>query len=309
MTRLGWFKFYPGDWNGDIELASCSLAAQGLFSRLLNVLHRADPYGFLLTNGKKPAPETISRVLGVEKEEYETCLAELIKKGVLKQNETGIYNARMVHDQQKREDAKRRGAMGGNPVLVNLEDNLELNPEDNHQVKAELKLEIEKEKETGYGLTSFEEFWKTYPRKVEKQKAYRVWKTRMREGVDPQTLIRTAANYAEAMKAKGTAQHFLKHPATFLGPDKPYEEWAQFKCENEGGYLVDKSPEDLSRCGCPSCLSDLEKLPAALAAAEAKGAEREQRMDTYLQAYTEWEASGFQGEGPELPGKCKGDEG
>jgi hypothetical protein len=68
-------------------------------------------------------------------------------------------------------------------------------------------------------------FWNAYPRKREKRGAFRVWKARLREQVKPAALIAAAKNYAAAMKGKDAK--FIKLPTTFLGPDRPYEEWVE----------------------------------------------------------------------------------
>ena len=71
----------------------------------------------------------------------------------------------------------------------------------------------------------FEEFWAHYPRKIEKKRAFRVWKTRLREGVPPEVLIQACKHYAEYCARQGSEQRYIKHPSTFLGPDRPYEEF------------------------------------------------------------------------------------
>jgi hypothetical protein len=71
----------------------------------------------------------------------------------------------------------------------------------------------------------FEEFWDHYPRKVEKKRAFRAWKARLREGVKPETLIQACKNYAVYCTRQGIEQRYIKHASTFLGPDKPYEEY------------------------------------------------------------------------------------
>ena len=68
----------------------------------------------------------------------------------------------------------------------------------------------------------FEQFWSLYPRKVDKRKAWRNWKTRVKE-TDPGDIIAAANHYSHA--CVGKEQQFIKHASTFLGPDKPYEEW------------------------------------------------------------------------------------
>lgn len=90
-----------------------------------------------------------------------------------------------------------------------------------------------KEKETCVYDTHFEKFWAVYPRKVEKQRAYRCWKIRIREGLSEgltteglvRDLVNAAANYANECQRHGTQQRYIKHASTFLGPDKPYLDW------------------------------------------------------------------------------------
>lgn len=69
----------------------------------------------------------------------------------------------------------------------------------------------------------FERFWSSYPRKTEKRKALKAWRARTREGTDADVLIRAAGVYGGAMVT--TEPRFIKHPATFLGPERPFEEW------------------------------------------------------------------------------------
>jgi hypothetical protein len=79
----------------------------------------------------------------------------------------------------------------------------------------------------------FEKFWAEYPRKVEKQRAYRCWKTRIREGLSEgltmeglvRDLVNAAKNYAADCRKRRTEERYIKHASTFLGPDRPYLDW------------------------------------------------------------------------------------
>lgn len=73
----------------------------------------------------------------------------------------------------------------------------------------------------------FEEFWWEYPRKTEKRSAFKAWKARLKGGVDPAKLITAARNYGAGCRAAGTEEQFIKHAKTFLGPNRPYEEYIQ----------------------------------------------------------------------------------
>ena len=127
--RDPWIKFYPDDWVADLELGSCSLAAQGLLMRLMSVMRRSEPPGYLLCNGSTPRPNDIARVLGVAPNSYRAGLQELLDKGVLREDETGVYNRRLRDDLRKREEARAYGKRGGNPCIVNPTLNPTLNPE------------------------------------------------------------------------------------------------------------------------------------------------------------------------------------
>ncbi|HWR07776.1 hypothetical protein [Sporomusa sp.] len=69
----------------------------------------------------------------------------------------------------------------------------------------------------------FEDFWRHYPKRREKRKAWRCWKLCLKAKVAPTDLILAAEKYA--IQCKGKSQEFIKLPATFLGPDKPYEDY------------------------------------------------------------------------------------
>jgi len=111
----------------------------------------------------------------------------------------------------------------------------------NSEIEKELELELEKELDLElepqnhaakddamndcsckYSL-DFLEFWQQYPRKKEKLKGWRAWKTRLREKCSPEKMIAAARNYA--VECKGLDERYIKLGATFIGPDKPFEEY------------------------------------------------------------------------------------
>jgi hypothetical protein len=106
---LPWLQFYPADWESD-SVAGCTLAAQGLWLRMICVMHTSRSYGCLETEGKPTPDEVIFRRCGcVSVEEYRALLTELFSAGVPARREDGvIYSRRMVRDQQERESAAER---------------------------------------------------------------------------------------------------------------------------------------------------------------------------------------------------------
>lgn len=102
MTGLPSFQFYPGDYLRD-GIASCSLAAQGLWLRLMIVAHDSDNYGVLECNGVPIPNEVLARRCMTTVEVFEELLQELESAGVPSRAENGaIVSRRMVRDGLKR---------------------------------------------------------------------------------------------------------------------------------------------------------------------------------------------------------------
>lgn len=80
----------------------------------------------------------------------------------------------------------------------------------------------------------FEAFWSKYPRKLEKKAAFKVWKTRLREKTDPEDMIQAVTHYADQCQQLGTEQRYIKHASTFIGPNKPFEEYIKGPPEPAG---------------------------------------------------------------------------
>lgn len=83
--------------------------------------------------------------------------------------------------------------------------------------------ERKKEKKT-YGVC-FEDFWKNYPRRVEKAKAYKAYNTRLKDGYSDEEMLTACIAYAKECEKLRTEERFIKHPATFLGPSTPFTDY------------------------------------------------------------------------------------
>ena len=71
----------------------------------------------------------------------------------------------------------------------------------------------------------FETFWGFYPRRIEKRKAYDVWKKRLAEKVDTDDMIIAAKHYALVCEQEGREASKIKHASTFLGPARSFEDY------------------------------------------------------------------------------------
>jgi predicted phage replisome organizer len=73
--------------------------------------------------------------------------------------------------------------------------------------------EIEKEKEKDIYSNEFEQFWSIYPRKVDKKKALKSFKSCLKN-YSLDTVLKGTKKYA--LQVKHTEKQYIKHPATFL---------------------------------------------------------------------------------------------
>jgi hypothetical protein len=130
--KLPWMPFFVGDWLRDSAVGSCSLAAQGLWVRMLCLMWEAPTRGYLQHgNGEPFTTAQLARVAGITTKKCVNLLRELESAGVFSRStdhdqnreQNGVQNGiafsrRMVRDECKRtlcSEAGRRG--GGNPTF------------------------------------------------------------------------------------------------------------------------------------------------------------------------------------------------
>ncbi len=115
-----WSKFYWSDWENDPALRVCSLAAQGLWMRLLCIAARSTPTGFIVVAGRPCSSTDLSLLTGVAEREVERLLDELSQNGVFSRDVKGrIFCRRMVRDTHLRARLRKNGAKGGQSSYLN----------------------------------------------------------------------------------------------------------------------------------------------------------------------------------------------
>ena len=119
------FQFYPTSWLADTQLNSCSLAAQGLWMRIMCHFHQSERYGHspagwlsdsheLDELGTRMRWQAVSRAVGVSKAQLLKYTEELLTSGVISINEDGaVYSRRMERDEEIRRVRAEAGSKGG----------------------------------------------------------------------------------------------------------------------------------------------------------------------------------------------------
>lgn len=84
--------------------------------------------------------------------------------------------------------------------------------------------EQEQEKENYY-TPSFESFWKMYPRKIGKKKAFEAWRKADCENGILQEVLKGAEAYADHCSSEKTEMKFIAHPTTWINQERWTDEY------------------------------------------------------------------------------------
>ena len=105
---------------------------------------------------------------------------------------------------------------------------------------------VKAKKPSGY-TDDFENFWRTYPRRIEKKSAFKAWKTALKSGATADEITAGAARYAKYRA--GEPERFTKHPSTWLNQGCWEDEYSTAGIGygyngGNGTGLVARTPED-----------------------------------------------------------------
>lgn len=146
MNKLRWGKFYWSDWSDDPALALCSLAAQGLWMRLLCIGAQGTPYGHMNIKGQPATVEQIAKLVRAKPSFVARLIDELERKGVVSRDASGsLVSSRQESDGKLagiRSKAGKAGAKSrygrdfaitNNPVCHELEEEEEIEAKPPHK--------------------------------------------------------------------------------------------------------------------------------------------------------------------------------
>jgi hypothetical protein len=213
------FQFYPGDWQRDAALRSCSIGARGLWIEMICIMHQAEPYGRLVVNGRAIDPATLGRMVGAKAGEIVRWQAELEQAGVYDREGDMIVSRRMVRDETVRRLRAEGGKLGGNPALMdNHKDTDKVGDKVNHQPNLTPTPSSSSSSSRSKSLSAdadpaFARFWLAYPRKTQKQKALQSFAK-----LKPDELL--LATILDALDGHKRSEQWqrgvIPHPATWL---------------------------------------------------------------------------------------------
>lgn len=108
MSDRPWSKFFWSDWESDEGLRQCSLAAQGLWMRMLCICAKGEPRGYLTIRGVPLDVDGVSTSVGRPKTEVAPLMAELEHWGVFSRDrKRRIYSRRMIRDEKRSKEGAK----------------------------------------------------------------------------------------------------------------------------------------------------------------------------------------------------------
>lgn len=179
LRNQPYFPLYVQDYLTDEKLNNCSAATQGIYIKILCVLHKQDEYGCILfkQNPKQKLSKVeyfaykLSKQLTFELNEIREALEELLEENVLSVDDEKLYQRRMVKDNKISEARSKAGKSGGgNPILSKdlFKQNHKQNPENENEFENEFEVFRKMYPGTKKGLST--EF-------VNFKKKHKDWKT------------------------------------------------------------------------------------------------------------------------------------
>lgn len=147
-----YLPLYVQDYLTDEKLNRCSAATQGVFIKIMCVLHKNETYGTILLkqkdkqNGSKISDfaSYMVRQLPFSKDEIEGAMAELVDEGVLVISGDTMYQKRMVKDYLLSEKRAESGSKGGKKTTEKPKDFAQAKTQANSENESDNEIEVSK---------------------------------------------------------------------------------------------------------------------------------------------------------------------
>lgn len=155
LRNQPYFPLYVQDYLTDEKLNSCSAATQGVYIKILCILHKSDHYGKLLFKQKDKQKSTnienfalkLCKLLPFDYDTILSALVELVEESVIKIDDNELIQNRMYKDGQISIKRSEAGKKGGNPKLYKQNSNQ--NTEYENEIESDIESVIELKSKKG----------------------------------------------------------------------------------------------------------------------------------------------------------------
>ena len=155
LRNQPYIPLYVQDFLTDEKLLECSAAANGVFIRIMCMMHKSEPYGTILLKQKDKQNDKqilnfankIAKFLPYDIKTIESALEELVLEKVLQIDSDFLIQKRMVKDGNISDKRALSGSKGGNKTLGKDKIFAQANSQANSENENENEIEDESEKE------------------------------------------------------------------------------------------------------------------------------------------------------------------
>lgn len=207
-----YMPLYVQDYLTDEKLNMCSLPTQGVYIKLICIMHKSNPYGVILLKQKDKQKENIcldfaykiARLLPIDINDLYEAVKELVNEEVLIIENDKLIQRRMVRDNELSIKRANAGSKGGKKTQKFAKAKSKANTEDEYEYKDINSINI-----------VFDEFWNLYAKKVGNKKACeKKWKKLSNK--TRQKIMDTLPAFKRNIKDK----QYLPYPQTYLNQER-----------------------------------------------------------------------------------------
>ncbi|WP_050613301.1 phage replisome organizer N-terminal domain-containing protein [Bacillus testis] len=165
-------------------------------------------------------------------------LIDILTNGAIYMNDIELFIGKTSTEGDRKKEARLKIEKEKLQISGQTADKCPTNVHQSLELEKEIEKEINNNSASAYS-NEFEQFWSIYPRKVDKKKAYKSFKTAIKNH-SLETILSGTEKYAAQSKNKD--KQFIKHPATFLNNDSfidGYEEGGNQVEENQHRRYAD----------------------------------------------------------------------
>lgn len=226
-----YLPLYVQDYLTDEKLNACCAATQGVYIKIMCILHKSEDYGKILLKQKdQQNPQQIknfagklAKLLPFTESEIESALTELIDERVMTIDDNTLFQKRMVKDgelSEKRVFAANRSVEKRNKnedfAVAKPSAKVSANSEYENEYENEDVIETTDQKKQKIQESRFTEFWKIYPKKVGKEAARKSW-MKVKPDRDMFSKILSAVETAkESRQWQKDNGQYIPNPSTWL---------------------------------------------------------------------------------------------
>jgi len=227
LRNQPYIPLYVQDFLTDEKLIECSAESTGVYIRLICILHKSEEYGKILLKQKdkqdskqiKNFALKLLKQMPYTLELIEKSLNELINEGVLLIEGDYLYQKRMVRDNDislKRSESGKKGGektqFASKFAKAKIKAKRKANYEnENEDINEDINKDLINNK-----LSSFEQFYKSYPKKKSRGQAEKAFS---KINPDEQLLTKILESVERAKKSEDWIKEkgkYIPHPATWL---------------------------------------------------------------------------------------------